>query len=64
MLLKYVSEESPISPVEFYVGVLQGVFTASGFNCKVAYQFKHDERDVSLYPHTVFILSFDDVKEI
>lgn len=37
LLLKYVSEESPISPVEFMKGLLQGVFMASGFNCQVNY---------------------------
>jgi hypothetical protein len=60
LILKYVGEESQVSPVSFMVGILQGVFEVAGFQCKITYQFKADERGVSCYPHTIFIISFDE----
>ncbi|CAD8072517.1 unnamed protein product [Paramecium primaurelia] len=45
-------------------GILKGVLNASGFTCQVSYQFKTDERGVSYYPHTVFILSFEDARDL
>lgn len=60
LLLKYVSEEGGLSAASYIAGILKGAFNSSGFPCKVSYQFKQDERGVSQYPHTVFILSFEE----